>query len=1042
MLFLFALALGWESQVQALVWEYTNKTSTVWTTANNWRVTSVTPNTNGAPPVGLTNFPGRININASVVYNYATNTGFGTIVNATPEFGRGLGIGNGSSQTGAVEIVTGGLVVFQTALQDAVFVGAPGNGSGTSKGYLTLSGGSLTVVATNYGVVACPFRGSAATSGLITVTNGGALNVDRLRFGGQGGSSAVDVAFGCNGTVYLGPGGTVSVRNMANILNPANMFATNLFDGGTLKVKGAEEGSFPFIGLNITNNILAGGLTVDTAGTTARITSALVNGNGGVDGGLTKIGNATLNLRGFNSTYNGPTIVSAGTLGMQVPMVSTDIRIQPGATNNFITDNTAPWALPSLGLTNVSVGFDYGNFSGYSGAVVAVNNLNLQGSIKVNLLGLSFPVTDLTLLTYTSKTGGGAFTLGTLPSGAAATLEDTGSSLVLHITSASLQSLVWSASVNSNWQTNGAANWNGGTSTYLEYASGSGDVVIFDDTYAGGTVNLPSRVRPASITVDDIASFYTFSGAGGIGGATGLDKSGTSSLTIGTSNDFTGEVTVSGGTLFVNHPNALGATNGGTTVSGSATTLEIGTLGGSGITVSGETVTISGAGVGGALGALRGGATAAGTTNKWTGPVIIGSGGNARIGTEDAGNLTVSGQIKELFTGLGITLRPGAGGVLTLSSPSNNWSGNTPVFGGVSGKLVLGAANALPATGALLVGDAIVDLGGYNQSVAGLGMNGGTAANAVVLNDGGSPSTLTLDPAQSLTFAGSLQNGAAAIAIIKNGTNSQTFSGPTTYSGSTVVNGGTLAVTLPLSSTSLTLADTTVLAVTVANSTWTPATLNATNATVSFNYGLLAGAPTVPLTATTLNVSGSNVVNVAGANLPLGPVTLIAYSGKNGDGSFHLGTLPPGMQATLADTGSAIVLNVTVSPQTRTWYGAATGTWNTNSTLDWNGGAASYQEVNGFGDFVLFDDTAAAFTVSLTHDVRPYSVTVNNPANAYTFDGPGKISGTNGLAKLGTGSLTLNGENNYDGVTTISGGSGTAGGFLYVNHPKAPLDLN
>ena len=1006
---------------QAAVWTYTNRTSTVWTNASSWQ----TNGAYGAPPIGVTNFPGRINVNAAVVYDYATNTGFGTAVTTAPEYGRGMVIASGSSVTGQVDVLKGTLVIFQAGLADSVIVCAPANSSGTSKGYLNMNGGNLLVLATNYGVLSCPFRGSGNTLGAVTIHSGSTVTVDRFRFGG-GGVSAGDVAAGCSGNLFLNAGGTLAVRNMANITDPTDLRATNFFNGGTLRVKGAEEGGFPLIGSNIVNAVMGGGLVVDTAGFDAQIVSPLLNGTGGSDGGLTKVGSGTLNLRALGSSYTGPTVVSAGTLGIQVPMASTDLRVQSGATLNFITDNLTPWALPFLGLTNVSIGFDYGAFSGYVDPVIAVNSLHLEGTVTVNLLGTSLPITNLTLLTYTSKTGSGSFTLGTLPSGATATLEDTGSSLILHITSPSLQSLVWSGG-DGIWQVNGGFNWNNGTAMYLEYPGGSGDIVTFDDLGGGGTVTIPSIVRPTSIMVDDTLTFYTFSGAGTIGGATGLEKRGTSTLQISTSNDFTGEVLVRAGTLYVDHPQALGSTNGGTVVESGAT-LAIGSPFGNSA-VAGETLTIAGAGVGGALGALRGAATASGT-NVWAGPVQIAASGT-RLGTEDNGTLTVAGPVKELFYGANVVLRPGAGGTLTLASPSNSWAGNTEVFGGISGKVVLGADYALPAAGALLIGDATVDLAGHSQAVAGLAQNGGTAANAVLVNNGTTTATLFLNPAINRTFPGIIQDGTAAIAIVKNGTNTQAFTGSATYSGPTTVNGGTLSLVLPMSSSSLTLAEGTTLAVSVNNSSWALSHLRTTNATLNLSYGTLSAAPTTPFTTATLSVSGSNVVNISGANFPTGPVTLIAYGSKQGDGSFHAGTLPLGMSATITDTGSAIVLDVTFAPRTLTWSGASTGSWNTNGTLDWNFGMAAYQEyANGLGDLVVFDDNASVFDVNVSTRVRPYAINVTC-SGFYTFRGAGTISGPTSLTKSGSGSLILGSPNEFEGITRVTEG------FLQVDHPQA-----
>jgi len=80
----------------------------------------------------------------------------------------------------------------------------------------------------------------------------------------------------------------------------------------------------------------------------------------------------------------------------------------------------------------------------------------------------------------------------------------------------------------------------------------------------------------------------------------------------------------------------------------------------------------------------------------------------------------------------------------------------------------------------------------------------------------------------------------------------------------------------------------------------------------------------------------------------------------------------------------------------------------------------------GQGNAVQFNDSAlGTTTVNLTTTVNPGSVTVNNSSLPYTFNGSGKISGSTGLTKQGSSTLSIanTGGNNYTGPTTIAGGT-------------------
>ena len=108
-----------------------------------------------------------------------------------------------------------------------------------------------------------------------------------------------------------------------------------------------------------------------------------------------------------------------------------------------------------------------------------------------------------------------------------------------------------------NWDILTTANWTnlaGAAPTYSD-----GDVVTFDDT--GSTtpaVNIVANVKPSAITLNS-ANNYAFSSAtgGGIGGSASLRKDGAGTLTLNTSNSYSGATFISGGALTLSNAFAL-----------------------------------------------------------------------------------------------------------------------------------------------------------------------------------------------------------------------------------------------------------------------------------------------------------------------------------------------------------------------------------------------------------------------------------------------------------------------------------------------------
>ena len=108
----------------------------------------------------------------------------------------------------------------------------------------------------------------------------------------------------------------------------------------------------------------------------------------------------------------------------------------------------------------------------------------------------------------------------------------------------------------------------------------------------------------------------------------------------------------------------------------------------------------------------------------------------------------------------------------------------------------------------------------------------------------------------------------------------------------------------------------------------------------------------------------------------------------------------------------------------RTWA-KGNGVWDIQTSTNWTSasGPATYVD----GGAVLFSDAApgiAPFTVTLSTNVSPDSMTVSNASKDYLFSGAGtSINGAGSLTKQGNATLTLGMANAYNGGTTVSGGT-------------------
>ena len=207
-----------------------------------------------------------------------------------------------------------------------------------------------------------------------------------------------------------------------------------------------------------------------------------------------------------------------------------------------------------------------------------------------------------------------------------------------------------------DWDFSSAGLWQDAEPAGVKYCDGRH--VRLDDqaATAAPVVALNTTVAPASVT-NDSSKNYTIWGSGKISGSGRLTKEGSSTLTLGLGNDYSGGTVVNAGTLLVTNLTGSGTGSGGVTVAG-------GTLGGDGIISGSVTVSANGTlapGTGaGVLGTLTLGAapslggTVAMKIKKTSGPVYA-----ADKLSLSAGELSYGGTLTVTELGGGVPLAGG-----------------------------------------------------------------------------------------------------------------------------------------------------------------------------------------------------------------------------------------------------------------------------------------------------------------------------------------------------------------------------------------------
>ena len=926
-----------------------------------------------------------------------------------------------------------------------------GDGVTTGQGTLSLQDGTkntLTITPTN-------------TSGQNTlILNAGAVGSNLSMDVGGGGADAIVLA---GATTTAGRYQVATAGNVNLNLNGIGNVVAGTFQliSGPNNLSGAATYT-----VNTTGNF--NGYTSAVASPTASGLQLVVSNLAAAPATAYWAGDVSASWNAFTggiaNNTNWATDVG-GTNSMQVPDSTSDVIFSVTSPSNTATTLGQAFSVKSLtfssGTASIAAGANAltigaggltasGTATGTIGAPVTISSSQTWTNNSSNDLTVSGAVTTSTGIT---KAGTGALVLGgNNPAFTGGLTINDGAVRVGNagaLNSSTPQAVTFGASAPSTakFQTNGNSITIGALST---------------NATPGTPIIENANATPTTLTVSQ-SSNTTYAGTiqnGTGGGALGFVKSGSGTLSLAGNNSYTGTTSVNGGALLINGNSA--AANG-------AVTVNTATLGGTG-TIGGA-VSVNGTGrvTGGDIGTT-------GTLSLANG-LSIASGGVAYFDINDnsthdsiavTGNLSLStGTIIKVpasltttifydlitYTGSGpadlsgVTFQSFAGGSLPGTYGFSIVGSNTIRL------TISGATTAIPTINITSPAPGLRVMSGTSVSIAGdFGNTGVVDLHGTLADNSGQLTLSNFSPSGSTTV---VPNGSHAYTADIADTGATL--GSRTYS---------IKVSDPAASPTSTSAASTLDVLgnrTVNASTVVYGNVHV-NAAAPGNTSLTSSQPDDQYTSVTVANGTNGTVTVSGGN------TATVFNGTNSDSRSVAGVFTAlGAQngtVTLVTTGEGLAgespinvgvnYNATVFSGTAAWAANSSGSWVTQANWgDTNAGnlggagapgldgAASIGDTATFGDVaglgstatvslngvnptlagITFNSTATAYTVAtgsggsitLQGAATPVSVTGNHAISAV-------LTGSGGLSKSGTGTLTLSAANTYTGATAISNG--------------------
>jgi autotransporter-associated beta strand protein len=870
------------------------------------------------------------------------------------------------------------------------------------------------------------------TGAALTVTNDAPVTVGGLVFSNSSGYTIVSTGTGSLTLDGSALGGTAMIRNQAgsHTISEAVTLAT------AMELTNSGAGSVTFTG----GIYGPGAIAVDSGSliftnSVANIVSNSISGAGSV---LITGPNTVTTLSGSNTFAGGLTLQSYSTMILgSTNAVGKGLFYWGGATISSLVDLSGGNALTNA--VTISSGFDY---------VAGTNSITLAGAV--------------------TQTGGNRSIINNLSNNGVLTLSgpvylDSGATARNLALSGTGNTVVSGSIADSSTVTNGSALTKSGTGTLTLSGSNSftGGTTVSDGklalsnsnalgatgslTLSGGTLSMGAyNATVGAVTIGNAA--LTFDSGGGtltatsyaatntvaltlsnsLAGTGTLTKTGAGTLTLTGVNSYLGGTTLSGGVLSLGSASAIGSSgtltfNGGTLQYGSSNTTDY----------SGRFATnasqafnfdLNGQNVTFANGLTNGGTTTLSVTNSTAGNGTLTLSGNNSItgainNNASALNLANSGSqtLSSVISGVGTLIQSGTG---TTTLAAQNTYTNTVVNGGTLNVTSGGSAGGI--RGALTINSGgTVNLIGTNA----LGYSAGGAVTNITINGG------TLNDALS-------NAGLVSMGLLQ----------------SIFMTGGTVASTTNNSAMNFGVANTAAITTYSNNATATFAdniTLRATN--ISFNVAQGTAPGGIDLLVS--GFIGQNGVTANITKTGAGTMLLSASNSYTGGTLISAGTLALTNGAVLGggnvtNNASLVVSRTDSSTLTNAIFGNGSLTASGTGTVIFSG-AQSYT-----GQTIITNGTLQLGNGSATGSLSSSSTIVDNGTLAFNrsnavaqgTDFASTIRGFGGIAQIGTGTVTLSGNNTYAGTTAISAGvlavtgSGSLGSGAVANNGMLTLN--